>query len=56
MHHVPASPGEPALFTTCLFYLLHMHRVVRQEQILLSDTWYGADSERNSVPLPDTSV
>ena len=28
---------------------------VRHEQILLSDTWYRADSQRNSVPLPDTS-
>ena len=28
---------------------------VQQEQILPSGAWYGADSERNSVPLPDTS-
>ena len=29
--------------------------LVRQEQILLSGTWYGAESYRNSIPLPDTS-
>ena len=34
MHHVshascvPASPGEPALFTTSLIYLSHMHHAV----------------------------
>ena len=27
---------------------------MRQEQILLSGTWYGADSSRNSAPLQDT--
>ena len=32
MHHVSqphlASPGEPALFTTSLIYLSHMHHAV----------------------------
>ena len=28
MAYVPASPGEPALLTTCLIYLLNMQYVV----------------------------
>ena len=31
---VPASPGEPALFTTSLIYLSHMHHVVPRQMAM----------------------
>ena len=29
---------------------------LRQERVLRSGTWYGADSQRNSGPLPDATA